>query len=650
MRHCASKHVNVPMVLGLLLAPLLLTPLSAQAVKMSMEDLFAQTIATTVTSKILDNEEQCTKSDGETTRFGSLAYEVPDNFMRPVNNDWDNMILAYRPLDRANISRVYFCPLKVHAAYINQDGTLKNEYVEANAGAQYLIAALNNILWIIAKVGGWLVWLASLVLVPMLTWSTFVRDPLVTSGWTFLQGMANLGFIFALLFIAVATTLQLDIGSPKKMLPRLLIAALLINFSLVIAGVVLDMSRVVMAIIMRAIIGIGTNIEDLPIKMLASSDLMGAAFDTGTLRTEGSITLKASSTHWSSVHNVAMATLFIWVTAVAFIIIAVGLFIRYIALVLLLIVSPIAYLAIAFPGMQGVAKKWWASFLKYVIYGPVMLFVLALIVVGSNIAQVDELKGAEYSFARAAINVVIMLGLSIAGAVAGSKLGVIGANATVNFAKRVPGMAYRNPKTTAAILGGVATGGAGWLAAGAGVAGGALAAKAGQRGYREARDFTKEATKPIRKKFGIGEYSKYDEKGNLKAGKTSIGKSWGSRMPGVNKEDALETRRTAALGEITPGNIDHDNLLPTQLSKGHVLQALASHPTLGHKNVNRVAGFGSAAQQMAIARNKDYVRALKTEQLAELQVAMRGNTTVSTGDQAKAIDRLQQTLDEIAKE
>ncbi len=272
----------------------------------------------------------------------------------------------------------------------------------------------------------------------------------------------------------------------------------------------------------------------------------------------------------------------------------IGLFIRYIALILLLIISPAAYLALAFPGMQGMAKNWWAAFLKYVLYGPIMLFVLILIVVAGNISVID-IGESEANFAESAIKVVMLLGLSIAAAVAGSKLGAVGAGATVKFMKGMPSQALRHPKTTAAILGGAATGGAGWLAAGAGAVGGALAAKgtgmAAQRGWQA-------ATRPYRT------WAKGWEETAKKAEAAREKKSWGrsayQALYGETKAEAKEAddqvrdelRAKGSGSRATPataGTIDlravRNERAVTRLNDGEANTLMANVMSSGNKSV-----------------------------------------------------------------
>ena len=70
-----------------------------------------------------------------------------------------------------------------------------------------------------------------------------IRDSiLVQSGWRFTMGLANLFFVLAIIVIAFAHILKLETFQTKKALPRLIIAILLINFSLLFIGMLIDVS------------------------------------------------------------------------------------------------------------------------------------------------------------------------------------------------------------------------------------------------------------------------------------------------------------------------------------------------------------------------------------------------------------------------
>lgn len=65
----------------------------------------------------------------------------------------------------------------------------------------------------------------------------------VGQAWGVMQGLANMFFILILLWIALATIFDFEEYTAKNLLPKLIIMALLINFSLVLTGVIVDFSN-----------------------------------------------------------------------------------------------------------------------------------------------------------------------------------------------------------------------------------------------------------------------------------------------------------------------------------------------------------------------------------------------------------------------
>lgn len=68
-------------------------------------------------------------------------------------------------------------------------------------------------------------------------------DSFLSAGWGIVRDMANIIFIFVLLYIAIGTILQLHSVNTKKMLASVIIIALFINFSFFITRVVIDASN-----------------------------------------------------------------------------------------------------------------------------------------------------------------------------------------------------------------------------------------------------------------------------------------------------------------------------------------------------------------------------------------------------------------------
>jgi len=76
------------------------------------------------------------------------------------------------------------------------------------------------------------------------SWLTIQTNPMVQAGWRFTSGLANLFLILIFVVIAIAYILKLETFQAKKALPRLIMVALLLNFSLVFIGALVDISNI----------------------------------------------------------------------------------------------------------------------------------------------------------------------------------------------------------------------------------------------------------------------------------------------------------------------------------------------------------------------------------------------------------------------
>lgn len=396
----------------------------------------------------------------------------------------------------------------------------------------------------------------NLLIADNFTTSSFVR-----TGWPFLQGIANIGFIIALLYIAILTVLRMSSGL-GKLIPKLILGALLINFSLVIGGVLIDASRVVMAA-ERRLLGSGTPGIPIGIGVLSKSEVIDQAFDLDIVpfRPPQLLLDSQQENDVSSVLDLLFALVLIWVLLVGMFMVGIGLFTRYIGLILLLIVSPIAYVALGIPNLSGLAMKWWQMFLKFVIYGPVALFILLLMRLIPRVPLTNH-------FGTDSLAIGTAVGLMWAMATVAKSYSLAGADKVLGLAKGAAGFAKRHPVLTgAAVIG--ATGGVGALALGAaGYFGGKGAAKVATTQYKrrmsDLKEFRKAALRSTREHFGLGEFSDYDDEGKLKKGKSSWAKRLGQR---IGDPDA------AAANRATHYNDPAISL--AQLTKGRIRQSLS---------------------------------------------------------------------------
>lgn len=301
-----------------------------------------------------------------------------------------------------------------------------------------------------------------------------INSTLVTTGFPIALSVANLGFTAAIIVIAVATILRFSNYGVKQILWKLIVAALLVNFSLVIAGSILNFFDQLSLYFLREV---NPGVEGNSFGSFASS--IAGAFNpqkaflpegvggTGELTNEE---IKQSS-GWAAGDDFAkqlkpLAGLMFTVFAQVAIVITLAtlvimLLYRYVSLGILLILMPFAWLTWIFPNLEGNWNKWWHAFLKQATFAPVVIFFLYLgILVSSGMGQTNPEAGAVNLAAYANANdsilqevgksfgsnvllfileTIILLGIFIGGLYASHHLSIYGAEAGMGAFKAFGG-------------------------------------------------------------------------------------------------------------------------------------------------------------------------------------------------------------------
>lgn len=225
-------------------------------------------------------------------------------------------------------------------------------------------------------------------------YNDFLNNEFVNSGWATLRDIANLFFVVILLVIAFATVLNISSYEYQQLLPKFILAIFLVNFSRTIVGLMIDASQVVMVTFASAFYqsAAGNFIrllridQWLQVKSLVSNAITSAGGATGS----GAI--EALSAAVSGVDIVSNFVALLFTMAVATFALGVGLTLvavivyRIVALWLLIIFSPLAFLAWILPSTQSYFSQWFGTLVKQLTVGPLLVFVvwLALSTVQQN--------------------------------------------------------------------------------------------------------------------------------------------------------------------------------------------------------------------------------------------------------------------------
>jgi hypothetical protein len=284
---------------------------------------------------------------------------------------------------------ILFCTMIFFGFTENTNAYVGEKVAEGiKSGFEYIIVALFTFvadvcIYVLGAFITMIVW----AIVHISQYNNFINEKVIVLGWGVIRDFCNMFFILVLLLIAFATILRYENYSVKKLLPKLIIMAVLINFSRMICGLIIDFSQVIMLTFIDTIGDTGGNyINSLGV---------------------GKYLNLAKTNNWNGDLN-AVSTISGIVIGVIFMVIAVSVFLtllgilvaRIVMLWIYIVLSPLAFLLSAFPGGQSYASRWWDDFIKNVIIGPVLAFfiwlsLMAVDVSTSAIGSLTTINGVD---------------------------------------------------------------------------------------------------------------------------------------------------------------------------------------------------------------------------------------------------------------
>jgi len=192
----------------------------------------------------------------------------------------------------------------------------------------------------------------------------------VNLGWMLTRDLTNIVFVIALVVIGLGTALRISGYQAQKALPTLIIIALLINFTPVILGLIIDASNIVTNFFIQGGFSGGTTLSSQVFGQWQNTmELVGAAKFWDPVATN-----KAMSAAIGSMVLVS----FNLVAAIIYLLFAFLFIIRYVALWILVILSPFAFASYILPHTRQVWSMWWKQFIQWCLVTVIATFFLYL--------------------------------------------------------------------------------------------------------------------------------------------------------------------------------------------------------------------------------------------------------------------------------
>lgn len=201
---------------------------------------------------------------------------------------------------------------------------------------------------------------------------------IIVNGWNFTLDFVNMFFVLTLTFIGLATILKIKEYEAQKLLPKLLAIAILVNFTPVIIGFIVDMGNLASNFFVTQIIGESRDLTDILADSLGSLDWTGIKnyFSNSLSNLWGTSFLNNLIFGLEIIIEFIVAIIYYLAAIYIYICINLVVLLRICMLWLLTILSPIAFFSYIFPQgspfkrlFPGILswEKWWEEFLKWVI-------------------------------------------------------------------------------------------------------------------------------------------------------------------------------------------------------------------------------------------------------------------------------------------
>ena len=208
-------------------------------------------------------------------------------------------------------------------------------------------------------------------------------------AWVIMRNISNVAFIVAFLVIIYSQLTSVGISNygVKKMLPRLIIAAVLVNLSFTICAILLDLSNIAGYAFQDAFMGIKNTIStvgentgvgwtwsEVIVMILSNGALAGGVVATVAMGAE------LLPLALSALVGIGLVLLLVLLIMAA----------RQALIVILIIISPLAFVCYLLPGTEKWFKKWRDLFFTMLVFFPAF----AVIFGGAQLAGIIIIQNA----------------------------------------------------------------------------------------------------------------------------------------------------------------------------------------------------------------------------------------------------------------
>lgn len=244
----------------------------------------------------------------------------------------------------------------------------------------------------------------------------FSLSPAINLGWVIVRDICNIFFIFVLIYVSLGTIINGTRFGTMNMLKNVVIAALLINFSLFFTKTLVDVSNIFgnwlyggiqNTLVANSIEGGGkTSIAGLIAKRLGVMGFWSAAANSNG---SGDTSVFGSLFSLSDPSKGYIASMFrlavVLIATYIFMYCAILFIARSITILFLMVFSPLGFMGSVLPQIKEYSNKWWKELSAAAIFP--IAFLLMLYISLQFINSLQDLKLEAYAKSVAGINITL---------------------------------------------------------------------------------------------------------------------------------------------------------------------------------------------------------------------------------------------------
>ncbi len=285
----------------------------------------------------------------------------------------------------------------------------------------------------------------------------------IRDAWVAIRDLVNIGIIGGMVAMAIGTIINSANYNVNKQLARLIVTALLVNFSFFFAAVIIDASNFVSAKIFETTFNCGApppggssnytlasgcGISDKFMELVKLQTIANAKKDVAA-----SILDSDSTALWTNV----MATFFFLIAAIVFFTASITLVTRFVILTLVLVASPVWIAGPVIPFLKGEGEKVQKQLINQSIFAPLLFLLIAISLkllesmVKGNVLALNQGNGAglvglvsgDPTSLALVLNFMIAMGFLVASLIAAKQFGARGADWGLKQVKGVGNFALK---------------------------------------------------------------------------------------------------------------------------------------------------------------------------------------------------------------